>query len=253
MGHKLFVLILAGTAVLKMHGASLQNPGQQHGAHGATVERRPVTPSRRLTIRVYDYTGIKPKALERTRKEASRVLAAAGIDLRWERCRTSEKGTSQDASCAHRTGAHLIQLRIHPREMSKKLTSRSIEFGYSIPLDNSFGFIAGVYLDRTNEVAQSLGLDLHVMLGHTIAHEIGHLLLGTNSHANEGVMRPTWGDREVRLANTGQLGFTEAQALRMQAQVARRLASAECPREAKSQTQAISEPASSIGFERRDP
>jgi hypothetical protein len=36
-------------------------------------------------------------------------------------------------------------------------------------------------------------------------------------------MRPTWGARDIHLAKTGVLGFTDAQAERMQAQVAARL------------------------------
>ena len=192
----------------------------------------------RLTVRLYDYADIEPKMIERTCGEASRVLFSAGIAILWEQCRTSAKDTNQDASCAQRAGAHVIQLRIHPREMAKKLTKRGIEFGYSIPLENGFGIIAGVYVDRTREMARSLGLDLHVVLGHLIAHEIGHLLLGTNSHAKTGVMRPTWRDREVRLAVTGVLGFTEAQAQEMQAQVALRISAASRPLEIGGLTQA---------------
>ena len=176
-----------------------------------------------LTIRLYDYTGMRPKALDRARQEADRVLAAAGIEARWEQCRTSEADGDRDASCAQRAGVHVIQLRIHPKDMAKKLAKRGIEFGYSIPLEDGFGVIAGVYLDRTGMMAKSLGLDLHVVLGHTMAHEIGHLLLGSNSHAKRGVMRPTWNDREVHLAKTGVLGFTDAQGERMRKQVVARL------------------------------
>jgi hypothetical protein len=107
--------------------------------------------------------------------------------------------------------------------MAKKLTSRGIEFGYAIPLENGYGIIAGVYLDRTADMARAIGADLHVVLGHTMAHEIGHLLIGTNSHAGRGIMRPAWGDREVHLAKTGALGFTREQAVKMQAQVKTRL------------------------------
>ncbi len=224
MGHKLFFLICMGALGLEAYGASPQQQ-QPDREDGASLARGPRSPSERLlTIRVYDYTELRPSALERARREASRVLAEAGIGVRWEQCRTSDTETNQDESCAQRAGAHVIQLRVHPREMSKKLTTRSIEFGYSVPLEKGFGIIAGVYSDRTNEMVRSLGLDLHVVLGHTMAHEIGHLLLGTNSHAKEGVMRPKWGDREVRLASIGLLGFTEAQARRMQEQVGRRLA-----------------------------
>ena len=41
--------------------------------------------------------------------------------------------------------------------------------------------------------------------------------------AERGIMRPTWKDREIRLARSGILGFTDAQAQRIQEQVAARL------------------------------
>ena len=180
-------------------------------------------PTQQLTIRVYDYTNISPKLFERARKQAAQILENAGVTHRWEQCRTSENETNQDSSCTQRAGAHVIQLRIHPRDMAKKITKRSIEFGYSLPLTDGFGIIAGVYLERTAHMARPLGLDLHVVLGHTMAHEIGHLLLGSNSHAGRGIMRPTWRDRELRLASSGVLGFTDEQAKAMQAQVEARL------------------------------
>jgi len=180
-------------------------------------------PDRRLTIRLYDYAGIAPATLERARHAARRVLLDAGIDAGWEQCRTSNSEARRDASCVQDAGAHVIQLRIHPKEMAKKLTKRGIELGYSIPLEQGYGIIAGVYWDRTATVARERGLDLHVLLGHTMAHEVGHLLLGSNSHAARGITRPNWGDREVRLAVTGILGFTEEQAERMRAQVRARL------------------------------
>jgi hypothetical protein len=30
------------------------------------------------------------------------------------------------------------------------------------------------------------------ILGHAVAHEIGHLLMGTNSHSSRGLMRGNW-------------------------------------------------------------
>jgi hypothetical protein len=80
-----------------------------------------------------------------------------------------------------------------------------------------------LYLDRILDFAQLMGLDAEIVLGHTMAHEIGHLLLGSKNHASQGIMRPTWGARDIHLAKTGVLGFTDAQAERMQAQVAARL------------------------------
>jgi hypothetical protein len=107
--------------------------------------------------------------------------------------------------------------------MAKKIATAGIQFGFSLPSDRGFGVIAGVYPDRALDFARLMGLDAKIVLGHTMAHEIGHLLLGSNSHASQGIMRPTWGARDIHLAKTGVLGFTDAQAERMQAQVAARL------------------------------
>jgi DDE superfamily endonuclease len=36
------------------------------------------------------------------------------------------------------------------------------------------------------------------VLGHVLAHEIGHILLGHNGHADEGLMKATWSAAEQR-------------------------------------------------------
>lgn len=176
-----------------------------------------------ITIRIYDYAGIEPRLLQRARQQAAKILERAGVASRWEKCRTSLVEAEQDASCAQRAGAALIQLRIFPGNMAKKIASAETQFGYSLPLDGDFGIIAGVYLDRTLNFARLMGLDAEVVLGYTMAHEIGHLLLGSHSHASQGIMRPTWGERDIHLAKTGVLGFTASQARRMQLQVVQRV------------------------------
>jgi len=49
-----------------------------------------------------------------------------------------------------------------------------------------------------------------------MAHEIAHLLLGTNSHAAEGIMRAQWQKDELLSASKGELLFTprESQVMR---------------------------------------
>jgi hypothetical protein len=46
------------------------------------------------------------------------------------------------------------------------------------------------------------------LLGCVIAHELGHLLLGTASHSASGLMSAVWQDPELRLAAHGKLLFT---------------------------------------------
>ncbi len=46
-----------------------------------------------------------------------------------------------------------------------------------------------------------------ILLGHVIAHEIGHLLLASNKHSRRGLMQPHWNARVTELAITHRLHF----------------------------------------------
>jgi hypothetical protein len=47
------------------------------------------------------------------------------------------------------------------------------------------------------------------VLGHVVAHELGHLLLGRGTHSAAGLMRA---DLDTNLAVQGRLLFTDAEA-----------------------------------------
>lgn len=59
-------------------------------------------------------------------------------------------------------------------------------------------FLATIYADLVASVARSAGVDGRTLLGRAVAHEIGHLLLGTNQHAAAGLMRATWSQADLR-------------------------------------------------------
>src|SRR5262249_17442919 len=60
-----------------------------------------------------------------------------------------------------------------------------------------------------------------IVLGCVIAHEIGHLLLGSKSHSFSGVMRSRWDREQIREATMGGLLFTPKQGRLMQAEMHR--------------------------------
>jgi hypothetical protein len=86
-----------------------KHPGQADGTPASAVGLPRVALDPQLTVGVDGDAEIEPKVLERTRTEASRVLATAGVAVRSEQCGTSAKETgqdaSQDASCAQRADA----------------------------------------------------------------------------------------------------------------------------------------------------
>jgi hypothetical protein len=76
--------------------------------------------------------------------------------------------------------------------------------------------LATVYFDRVIDLVRRLDIDHPTLLGRTIAHEIGHLLLATNSHAKSGLMRELWSPEELVASKSGDWSLRplEAAAIR---------------------------------------
>ena len=60
------------------------------------------------------------------------------------------------------------------------------------------------------------------ILGHVIAHELGHLL-AWETHSPSGIMRADWNSADLRDAACGQLRFTIQQAEIIRAEIRRRI------------------------------
>ena len=68
--------------------------------------------------------------------------------------------------------------------------------------------IANVFMNRVTEQAAIGEFSVSRMLGHAIAHEIGHLLLGDNSHSPGGIMVAPWSKQDLWRMSKGKLLFT---------------------------------------------
>ena len=75
---------------------------------------------------------------------------------------------------------------------------------------------------RPTRQAVRFALDTGAVLGHTIAHEVGHLLLPRGTHGPAGLMRATWRMEDMRDAAQGHLGFSPAEAAIIRARLAAR-------------------------------
>ena len=54
------------------------------------------------------------------------------------------------------------------------------------------GALATIYVNRVATLAGRCDVDVQTLLARAVAHEIGHLLLGTSAHASSGLMRAAW-------------------------------------------------------------
>jgi len=73
---------------------------------------------------------------------------------------------------------------------------------------------------RAQELGVTSNQGVDRILGSVMAHELGHLLLGLNSHSVTGLMRARWGNDELRCLDMGTLVFLPEQGKRMRARLA---------------------------------
>ena len=71
---------------------------------------------------------------------------------------------------------------------------------------------AWLFYSRILNQQRALHLDVSLLLGHVMAHEMGHLLLPYGSHSAAGLMKGGWDTSQARLATMGSLMFDPGQA-----------------------------------------
>jgi hypothetical protein len=148
-----------------------------------------------LTIRVYDMAQVDPRERADAIKQANEILADAGVMVDWRDC--GRRADGEPAGCeVHRGRADLVIRVMHGGLDSD--TEMAHALGFSVVEANTgAGALATVFVNRVEPVARRAGADRATLLGRTIAHEVGHLLLGTNEHSEEGLMRELWTDVEL--------------------------------------------------------
>jgi hypothetical protein len=163
-----------------------------------------------LTVSVFNDAEIPPPVLRTARTRAEAVFEEAGIALTWLDCGTPGHWVT-DIGCGRVIyPTHLsVRLVTDRRQRSKDI------FGESFLDDRGEGNYACVYFAPVAAAKALAVVSLGELLGYIVVHELGHLLLGKDSHSSEGVMRPVWQFEDLQQAARGRLGFTSRQGERM--------------------------------------
>ena len=90
----------------------------------------------------------------------------------------------------------------------------------------AFGWAATVFQDRVAAKAKAWRLEEADLLGSVMAHEVGHLLLGRNSHSSYGLMNGDWTRAELQKIGEGALVFVGAEKKKVRRGAEARLAAA---------------------------
>ena len=155
-----------------------------------------IPPSLEVSISVYDHAHVSSKTLAKAEQEAHRVFQQAGIETVWITCLPKPEKIEPTNGCSLVDATHLM-LNIIPRGLSARDRNRNGELGTALLSEKGANYYAYAFLDHVQMLERSLGFPL---LGYVLAHEIGHLLLGRNSHSVSGIMSTHWYDRELRHA-----------------------------------------------------
>jgi hypothetical protein len=150
-----------------------------------------------VRVRLHDDVGVPAAALERAKRDAVLIYERSNIALEW-----IEQGSSL---------SHALIVRIIAKPIGMKSRNRAV-IGIAPGSREARGQLAFLFYERIQDFSEALELNVAVMLGQAMAHELGHLLLPYDAHSASGVMRGKWDRAQARAATSGTLTFNPDQA-----------------------------------------
>jgi hypothetical protein len=169
-----------------------------------------------ITVSVHNDAGTPFGILLQAESEASRIFRQSGLEIRWLNCSPLSNVPENQAECTTADFPRHLQLRIARRA----LNLNEFTMGISYLSADGTGCYADIFYERAKLVYETSQVNVATILGHGIAHEIGHLLLGTNSHAPAGLMRARWQPADLASASKGTLLFSTLQSQEMRNKLA---------------------------------
>jgi len=175
-------------------------------------------PGLTITLRVYNYAHIPPALLSHAEDEATTIFRQAGVEAAWVDCPLSGAELDRFPACQQPMGGADFALRILSAAMTERAPAGGEALGFALPCPEDLaGCYAEVFYQRISDWASGAEISAYQLLGHAMAHEVGHLLLGPNSHSRDGIMRPQWNPDDLRVIARASLRFTPEQTERLRA------------------------------------
>lgn len=170
-----------------------------------------------IFIRSYNNFGVPAADLAVARDHAQAVFQQAGLNIVWTDCWVGSRRQPAGAAprCQEPVGGDIV-LRLQKTKETDR--SKFVSMGFSlVGTPGAAPFLATVYVDRAESVARGAGVDARLVLGLAMAHEIGHVLLNSNSHAPSGLMRADWSRIELRRKDPTVWHLLDAEAAQVHA------------------------------------
>jgi len=198
---RLFCLMLSGI------GYAGENPNSQSG-----------TDDHRFVLRICQVSKMSVEQLAQAEEVAGKILQKSGVEPIWLNCiPRGESATHRPVfSCAARSTETFLRVNIvdwFPPEL-KNVSSEAL--GLSIlPSEAKSGRFAYISMPRVKQFASEEEIPPSMLLGIVLAHEIGHLLLGTGPHLPAELMAAGITRTALTRAREGLLLFGPSESVRL--------------------------------------
>jgi len=163
-----------------------------------------------LTVSVFNDAGVEQSVWLQAQGRATEIMRHSGISLTWLDCGPSAI-RMPDSNCSAISYPAHLSVRVVPKASPVK---RDI-FGQTFQDAAGEGNYVLVYYAGIKAFRAATTVSTGELLGCVIAHELGHLLLGTASHSPAGLMSGVWQDAELQQAVHHNLFFTSGEGDRM--------------------------------------
>jgi hypothetical protein len=170
-----------------------------------------------ISVRVDNQARVPQGILSSALGEAARIFAEAGVRPVWCNCSQSRQSPTV-AVCLETIGPLVLELTIVSQSDALSHRYSSDLFGLALPFRDG-AIRSTVFYRPTIEAATRGPISISTLLGHIMAHELGHLLLWSNVHSAIGVMHGNWTREDLVFIAQGHVAFTPKEAETMKANI----------------------------------
>jgi len=180
--------------------------------------------SLKITLRMYNY-GVARSTLVQAEGKATVILNQAGLETAWVDCPATPAEFKSYPACQRPLSTTDFAVKLVTADEPDRFHSHHEAMGRAMPCTrDQDGCSAYVFYRKVLEVAADGIADKSQVLGHAMVHEIGHLLLGPDSHTASGIMRGRWDKRDLQTIAQGYLAFSERQSEHIREEIRERSA-----------------------------